>query len=125
VNTTHPAQKPSILKTVDQFITEVPWSSASAVLVHRRLHGGRVYVYIRKWNRHRTKGVWYPTKRGFVIPLDDAEDLAYGIQAAARGHATEKPDWLLDWEEEEAERLGSAEESTVPEGADDSALASG
>ena len=32
----------------------------------------------------------------FVIPLDDADGLVYGIQAAARGHATEKPDWLLD-----------------------------
>ena len=117
MNATYPATKPSILETVDQFITAVPWSSASAVLVHRRLHGGRVYVRIRKWNRHRTKGVWYPTKSGFVIPLDDADGLAYGIQAAARGHATEKPEWLLDWEEEEAERLGSAEESEVQDDA--------
>ena len=49
-----------------------------------------------------------------MIPLDDAEDLAYGIQAAARGHATEKPEWLLDWEEEEAERSGSIEDPSAP-----------
>ena len=120
MNTTYPGTKPSILETVDQFITAVPWSSANAVLVYRRFHGGRVYVCIRKWQRHRTKGVWYPSKRRCVIPLDDAVGLAYGIQAAARGHATEKPDWLLDWEEEEAERLGGAEESVASEDADDS-----
>ena len=57
------------------------------------LIGECAYVHIRKWTRHRTKGVWCPTKRGFVAPLADAEDLAYGIQAAARGHATERPDW--------------------------------
>ena len=116
MNTTYPAAKPSILETVDQFITVVPWSSASAVLIHRRLHGGRVDVRIRKWNRHRTKGVCYPTKSAFVTPLDDANGLAYGIQAAARGHATEKPDRLLDWEQEEAERSEGAEASSPTTG---------
>jgi hypothetical protein len=40
------------------------------------------------------------------------------------GHATEKPEWLLDWEEEEAERSEGAEESEVRDGAGDSSPSS-
>jgi len=90
--------------TVDTFAFEVPWSPTKSVLVHRRSHSGRHYVRIRAWLKHKTKSVWYPTKRGFVIPLDQAANLGEAIKAAAAGETTPKPDWLAAYEREQRAR---------------------
>ena len=63
--------------------------------------GRRFYVRFRVWNRHQKKGCWYPTKRGFIIPLQRAEALADSLLDAVNGRTSEKPGWLLGWEEEE------------------------
>lgn len=103
----------SILETVDEFVASVPWGKWRAVLVYRRKHGGRGWVRLRTWNKHRHKHVWYPSKRFFVIPMADAENLANAIRSAATGESTDKPDWLVQREEHEARlirRLGLTEE---------------
>ena len=74
--------------------------------MHHRLHGGRKYVRFRTWNKHRTKLVWYPSKRSFVIPIENADGLADALQAATKDWSRDKPDWFVDWEEtEEARQL--------------------
>ena len=101
------ATKPSILETVDKFITAVPWGGGRwrCVLVHRREHGGRTYIRLNTWNRHRTKLVWYPSKRFFVIPIENVKAFADALCKAAAGWPDEKPDWLV---EREAERSSEA-----------------
>ena len=112
-----PGTRPS-WTTRDHFVACIPWNENSAVLVHQRERGRRFYVRFRTWNRHQTKGVWYPTKRGFIIPLQRAEALAESLVDAVKGRMSEKPEWLLDWEEEErtrrALRLGDALDSPIP-----------
>ena len=92
--------------TRDQFVRAIPWNENSAVLVHLRERGRRFYVRFRVWNRHQKKGCWYPTKRGFIIPLQRAEALADSLLDAVNGRTSEKPGWLLGWEEEERKRFG-------------------
>lgn len=105
VSSTH-ASGPSILDTVDEFIAAVPWGNRSVVLVHRRDHGGREYIRLRTWNRHKTENYWYPTKRGFVIQAARVEDLVEAIYSAAEGESlTAKPDWLVAREQAEDEAL--------------------
>ena len=96
----HP-HHPTILDTVDEFIAAVPWTKNRQVLVFRRTHGGRSYVRLRTFNRHKTKGCWYPTSRCFVVPEECAFDLAEAIQAAAEGDAVDAPpDWFHDFEKQ-------------------------
>lgn len=95
----------SILQTHDQFITAVPWGKWRAVLVYLRQHGGRKWVRLRTWNKHRKKLVWYPSKRFFVIPIEDADSLANAIKAAARNNPSPKPDWLVRRERLERKHL--------------------
>ena len=94
----------TVLSTVDAFITSLPWGRGNwrNVLVHRREHGGRAYIRLHTWNRHRTKLVWYPTRRSFVIPIENAKALADALRKAAAGWPDEKPDWLVAREEGEA-----------------------
>ena len=54
------SNKPDITETVDTFMTCVPQGEHRAVLVYRRQHGGRDYVRLRTWHKHREKGAWYP-----------------------------------------------------------------
>jgi hypothetical protein len=95
----------SILQTHDQFIAAVPWGNWRAVLVYLRQHGGREWVRLRTWNKHRKKLVWYPTKRYFVIPIENADALVNAITAAVRGNSSPKPDWLVRRERLERKRM--------------------
>lgn len=104
-------EEKSILETVDEFVACVPWGNWRAVTVYRRQHGGREWVRLRTWNKHRHKHVWYPSKRFFVIPMDDAENLADAIRSAATGGSSDKPDWLIQREEAETKRI---ERLTMP-----------
>ena len=97
-----------IWQTVDTYIDCIEWGANKAVLVHHREHGGRKYVRFRKWNLHQEKRFWYPTRRGFIVPVANAEPLAAALKAGADGVEGTKPDWLLDWEEEEFERTKTA-----------------
>ena len=98
----------TIFQTDDVFVACIQWSDNRAVLVHRREHGGRTYVRFRTWNRHKTKNVWYPSRRSFIIPIANAEPLANALKAGADGVEGAKPDWFLAWEREEQERSESA-----------------
>ena len=91
--------------TTDTFMAAVPWGESRTVLVHRRIHGHREYVRLRTWNRHRTKRVWYPSKRFFIIPVQSAEALGEAILRAVEGLAEDKPDWLVEREVAEDEQL--------------------
>ena len=75
--------------TRDRFVACIPWNENSAVLVHQRERGRRFYVRFRTWNRHQTKGCWYPTKRGFIIPLQRAEALADSLADALKGRMSD------------------------------------
>ena len=105
----------NVLETVDEFVRCVPWGEHRGVLIYRRQHGGRSYVRLRTWNQHRTKLVWYPTKRSFVIPIDHAEALARALQAAARGETGRKPGWLVRRELAERQRLEWLETMQAPQ----------
>ncbi|UCC31706.1 MAG: hypothetical protein JSU86_05380 [Phycisphaerales bacterium] len=89
---------PVVLGTVDSFVAAVPWGPHRTVLVIRREHSGREYVRFRIWNRHRTKGTWYPSRRSFVVPVQYADAMAEAIRAAARGEPLgDEPDWHLEF----------------------------
>jgi len=105
--TANGTDKLNILETIDTFVTDVTWGGGDwrCVLVYRREHGGRTYIRLRTWNKHRTKLVWYPSKRFFVIPIENAKTLADALSAAAAGWSDEKPDWLVAREEGEQEKL--------------------
>ena len=67
--------------------------------------GGREYVRLRTFNRHTTKGCWYPSPRYFVVPIEVAEDLADALDAAAYGEIwSEPPDWWHDFEKQYEKR---------------------
>jgi len=110
----------NILETVDEFVACVPWGNWRAVMVYRRQHGGREWVRLRTWNKHRKKQVWYPSKRFFVIPMADAENPADAIRSAATGGSTDKPDWLVQREQAETKRI---ERLALPSDAEQRALA--
>ena len=105
----------SIFQTIDEFMAAVPWDEWRTVLVYHRVHGGRAYIRIRTWNRHREKEVWYPTDRSFIIPVGNAEALATALRAAARQRATPKPDWLVAREEAENGKLEWMEDMQAPD----------
>lgn len=113
--TDHHSDKRSILETVDTFIAAVPWGTARTVLVYRREHGGRTYIRLRTWNRHRELGVWYPTKRYFVIPEADAGDLIYALEDAVADCPQVKPDWLVARERVEESVLRSLAGADIPD----------
>ncbi len=91
-------KKPNPLITSDKFVAAVPWDDWRTVLLHHRQHGGYEYIRFRTWNLHRTKLVWYPTKRGFVIPVQNATALADALLAGANGDFQAKPDWFVEHE---------------------------
>ena len=108
--------KADILATADTFIAAVPWGKWRTVLVFRREHGGRTYIRLRTWNRHRAKRVWYPTDRFFVIPVEDADNLAEAIRAAARGEAKRKmPAWYRARERADLERYEDLQDLDAPD----------
>ena len=99
----------SVLTTVDQFVAAVPWTLRRMVLVYLRHHGARTYVRLRTFNRHRTKGCWYPSPRYFVVPQECARDLAMAIAAAASGERFgPEPDWYRDFEKQYATLVASS-----------------
>ena len=104
----------NVLETVDEFVRCVPWGEHRGVLIYRRQHGGRSYVRLRTWNQHRTKLVWYPTKRFFVIPIENAEQLADAFRAAVGGESEPKPEWLVAREQGETRRVAWLEDVEAP-----------
>ena len=110
------SQQPDILATTDKFIAAVPWGKWRVALVFRREHGGRTYVRIRTWNRHRDRLVWYPTKRFYVIPVAEADALADAIKAAARDEPlAKKPKWYAAREKADRERYEMMLDEDAPD----------
>ncbi len=92
-----------VLETTDELIAAVPWGRWRPVLVYRREHAGRTWVRLRTFNKHRTKGHWYPSPRFFVVPQACAMDLAKAIEAAAiGGECHEIPSWVGEFERQYA-----------------------
>lgn len=91
------SEKPDILKTEDHFIACIEQGDQRAILVFRRRHGGREFVRLRIWHKHRKLGMWYPDKyRRFIVPLRDATALAQAILQAAEGRPDKMPGWLAE-----------------------------
>ena len=94
-------------KSGDKFIAAITWSAHRVVVVHRRRHCGRSYVRLQTWNCHRSKALWYPTDRFYVIPIENASALAHAIEAAARDEPVdEKPRWLAAFEARKSSERG-------------------
>ncbi len=92
---TNATKRQSTFSGDGKFIACVPWGPWVAVLVHRAEHHHLPYIRLRRWNRHRTKGHWYPTRRYFVVHADHADDLAEALHAAARDEVlSEEPEWM-------------------------------
>lgn len=85
--------------TDDTFVDTIPLSEHRAIVVTRRALARGTYASFRTWNRHREKFCWYPTKRGFVLPIQSAEPLATALLIASQGAIGQKPEWLLAFEE--------------------------
>lgn len=88
----------TILDTWDEFVCEVPLDICRTILVYWRSHGGREYVRFRTWNQQKAFGHWYPTKRFFVVPIDEALALADALRAAANYKFGEEPEWVSQYE---------------------------
>lgn len=100
----------SVRDTSDEFVAAVPWGRWRSVLVYRRRHAGRTWVRLRTFNKHRTKGVWYPSPRFFVVPLASAYDLARAIDDAESGNGRyRKPDWVKEFGRQYAARAKPTE----------------
>ena len=94
------------------------WGQWVAIMVHVGQHQGHEYVRMRRWNRHRKKDRWYPTRRYFAIPVDHAEGLADVLRAAAHGEPLgNEPDWLDEFREEYAAYTSAKVSSADAEGA--------
>jgi len=68
--------QPDVPGTQDTLMATVLWGNWRAVLVYGRRHAGRTWLRLRTFNLHRTKKCWYPSPRFFVVPMENAEDLA-------------------------------------------------
>ena len=79
-----------------EYVACVPWGGGKwrCVLVWRSHCRGQLYLHLHTWNRHRTKHVWYPTKRKFTIGVDNVSALSNALVLAAAGQVGEKPRWL-------------------------------
>ena len=96
-------RKPPVLDTVDTFLAAVPWTKHRTVIIYLREHGGRRYVRLRTFNRHREKGCWYPSPRFYMVPIECAATLGKAIIAAAEGRRLgPEPDWYRDFEKQYA-----------------------
>ena len=94
-----------VLGSDDTLMATVPWGNWRSVLVYQRKHAGRIWLRLRTFNKHRTKGCWYPSPRFFVIPMEYAENLAAAIQAAAMGEIEPEPEWYTDFQRQYEKRL--------------------
>jgi hypothetical protein len=76
-------KKRSIFEAVDTLMAAVPWTKHRMVLVFHRERGAREYIQLRTFNRHQTKGCWYPAPRFYTVPIDCAAEPGEAIIAAA------------------------------------------
>ncbi len=101
-----------MLDTVDTFLAAVPWTKRRTVIIYLREHGGRRYVRLRTFNRHREKGCWYPAPRFYTVPIDNAAALGKAIIAASEGRPFgPRPDWWADFEKQYREYRGCKAET--------------
>ena len=90
-----------VLDTVDTFMAAVPWTKNRMVIIYQREHAGRKYIRLRTFNRHQVKGVWYPTKRFFMVPMQSATILGNAILEVAKGNPLgNRPSWWDKFEEQ-------------------------
>ena len=95
------SRTPAVLETVDTLLGAIPWTKNRAVIVYLREHGGRRYIRLRTFNRHREKGYWYPNKWGYTVPIRIAPALGNAIVAAGEGRPFgEPPEWYAGFEKQ-------------------------
>ena len=105
------------LKTVDTLMAGIPWAKGNnrMTLLFHRTHGWREYLRLRTFNKHNTKGVWYPSPRFFVIPMDCAEALGRAILDGVEGVQGTIPAWYEEFEREyEARSLQNRGDANSP-----------
>ena len=100
-NAKHRSNGGVLRPAVDTFMGAVPWTKNRMVIVYLREHAGRKYVKLRTFNRHRVKGMWYPTRRFYMVPIASARRLGETIMAAAAGEQRGPvPAWYFDFEKQ-------------------------
>ena len=109
------SKKPEVLKTVDTFLSAIPWTKNRTVIIYLREHGGRRYVRMRTFNKHREKGCWYPAPRFYTVPLECAAELGEAIIAASEGEPFGiQPEWWEEFERQYRELSGKCALATSP-----------
>lgn len=73
--------------------------------MHQRRHSGQEYIRFRTLNLQRTILVWYPTKRGLVKLVENAEALSQSLLTGVTGDFKDGPEWLVEHERIGARRL--------------------
>ena len=87
-------------RATDEVLTFVPWKKHRTVIVTHREFGGKEFVRLHTFNRHRTFGTWYPSPRFFMIPMEHADQIGKAIIAAAHGEISgEEPEWWAEFQE--------------------------
>ncbi len=88
------------MRAVDKVLTTAAWKKHRTVIVSRREFGGRSFIRLHTFNRHRTFGSWYPSPRFFMVPFEHADQIGQAIIAAAHGEVSgEEPEWWGDFQE--------------------------
>ena len=59
-------------------------SENSAIRIVRTVFNGKEYVDVRNMMRKGTDADWIPTRKGVMIPLDNAVDVATAMRAVSR-----------------------------------------
>ena len=90
-------------KAINIFRSEVRLTDNRTAIICLRAYGKHRYVQIRTYNRQKTEGFWYPTKRSYTVPLDHAEELGKAIIAASKREMFgSRPDWWTEFERQYA-----------------------
>jgi hypothetical protein len=85
----------------DELMGYVEWGKDRQVLVFLRSYADRQFVRMRVFNRHRTKGFFYPAPRSFHVGRDCARELGLAIARAAEGRkSTAPPAWWAEFAEQ-------------------------
>ena len=91
-------------KAINIFRGEVRLTDNRTAIICLRAYGKHRYVQIRTYNRQKTEGFWYPTKRSYTVPLDHAEELGKAIIAASKREMFGcRPDWWTEFERQYAQ----------------------
>ena len=78
----------------NEFVGVVDLGGWAAIVAEVSAYRGHQYLQLRRWNKHRERMTWYPTRTAFSLPVCFAGDLAKVLAAAGCGETGQPPDWL-------------------------------